>query len=69
MNLLTAAALEAAEKPLTDNNVRPGLLGLFFFVALFGLVGQSGLPDGSGKGPREGGAGQWSTGRSRRPGG
>jgi hypothetical protein len=36
VNVLTAAALVAADKPaLTEDTVRPGLLGLFFFVALF----------------------------------
>ena len=35
MNAVASAALVAAEKNLTEETVRPGLLGLFFFVALF----------------------------------
>lgn len=32
---LNAAALVAAEKNLTEDDVRAGLIGLFFFVGLF----------------------------------
>lgn len=35
MSTVAAPALVAAQKALTDANVRPGLIGLFFFVALF----------------------------------
>ena len=35
MNTVAAVAIVAAEKNLTEDTVRPGLLGLFFFVALF----------------------------------
>lgn len=32
--MITAAAVVAADKVLTEETVRPGLIGLFFFVAL-----------------------------------
>jgi len=35
VNGVGAFALVAAEKNLTEDTVRPGLIGLFFFVALF----------------------------------
>ena len=35
MNAVASAALVAAEKQLTEDTVRPGLLGLVFFVGLF----------------------------------
>ena len=33
--MITASALLAADKVLNEETVRPGLIGLFFFVALF----------------------------------
>ena len=35
MNTVASVALVAAEKQLTEDTVRPGLLGLVFFVGLF----------------------------------